>query len=74
MPAELFASLAPTPLAERMRPKSLDEILGQDHLLGGSLTHQDVVDGMAVIVTLIAAEFAFRTVFKLLGRELNGAT
>src|SRR5712671_6549201 len=34
MPAELFASLAPTPLAERMRPKSLDEILGQDHLLG----------------------------------------
>ena len=34
MPAELFASLAPTPLAERLRPKSLDEILGQDHLLG----------------------------------------
>src|ERR1700687_6511216 len=34
MPADLFASLAPTPLAERMRRKSLDEILGQDHLLG----------------------------------------
>ena len=34
MPAELFASLAPTPLAERLRPKSLGEILGQDHLLG----------------------------------------
>src|SRR6202171_944124 len=34
MPAELFASLAPTPLAERMRPKSWAEILGQDHLLG----------------------------------------
>ena len=34
MPAELFASLAPTPLAERLRPKALDEILGQDHLLG----------------------------------------
>ena len=34
MPDELFASLAPTPLAERMRPKALDEILGQDHLLG----------------------------------------
>ena len=26
MPAELFASLAPTPLPERLRPKSLDEI------------------------------------------------
>ena len=34
MPAELFASLAPTPLAERLRPKVLGEILGQDHLLG----------------------------------------
>jgi putative ATPase len=34
VPAELFASLAPTPLAERLRPKALDEILGQDHLLG----------------------------------------
>jgi putative ATPase len=34
VPAELFASLAPTPLAEQLRPKSLDEILGQDHLLG----------------------------------------
>ena len=34
MPAELFASLAPTPLAERLRPKTLGEILGQDHLLG----------------------------------------
>jgi putative ATPase len=34
VPTELFASLAPTPLAERLRPKALDEILGQDHLLG----------------------------------------
>jgi len=34
VPAELFASLAPTPLAERLRPKTLGEILGQDHLLG----------------------------------------
>ncbi len=34
MPAELFASLAPTPLAERLRPRTLGEILGQDHLLG----------------------------------------
>ncbi len=34
MPAELFTSLAPTPLAERLRPKTLGEILGQDHLLG----------------------------------------
>src|SRR6185369_5108752 len=32
--AELFASLAPTPLAERLRPKSIEDVLGQDHLLG----------------------------------------
>ncbi len=30
----LFESLAPRPLADRLRPKSLDEIVGQDHLLG----------------------------------------
>ena len=34
MPAELFAALAPTPLADRLRPRSLDEVVGQDHLLG----------------------------------------
>ena len=34
MPAELFDSLAPTPLAERLRPRALSDILGQDHLLG----------------------------------------
>ena len=32
--AELFASLAPTPLAERLRPKTINDVLGQDHLLG----------------------------------------
>ena len=32
--AELVASLAPTPLAERLRPKRIEDVLGQDHLLG----------------------------------------
>ena len=34
--ADLFESIAPpqVPLAERMRPKSLDEVAGQAHLLG----------------------------------------
>ncbi|HEV2572532.1 MAG TPA: replication-associated recombination protein A [Beijerinckiaceae bacterium] len=43
--SDLFAeptpeSLAPRPLADRMRPKKLDEVAGQDHLLGadGALT------------------------------------
>ncbi|MCA8931987.1 MAG: replication-associated recombination protein A [Rhodospirillaceae bacterium] len=30
---ELFAPLAPRPLADRLRPQSLGEVLGQDHLL-----------------------------------------
>ncbi len=30
----LFESQAPRPLADRLRPKSLDDVLGQDHLLG----------------------------------------
>ncbi len=31
---ELFTSLAPTPLAERLRPRTIHDVLGQDHLLG----------------------------------------
>ena len=30
----LFESTAPRPLADRLRPRTLDEVLGQDHLLG----------------------------------------
>lgn len=30
----LFGDLAPRPLADRLRPKSLDDVVGQDHLLG----------------------------------------
>jgi putative ATPase len=31
---DLFATEAPAPLAERMRPKTIDEVVGQSHLLG----------------------------------------
>ncbi len=31
----LFDDQAPRPLADRLRPARLDEVLGQDHLLGG---------------------------------------
>ena len=30
----LFRTLAPQPLADRLRPKRLEEVVGQDHLLG----------------------------------------
>ena len=30
----LFESQAPRPLADRLRPRALDEVVGQEHLLG----------------------------------------
>jgi len=30
----LFADQAPRPLADRLRPKSMDEVVGQDHVIG----------------------------------------
>jgi putative ATPase len=34
MTDSLFAASAPKPLADKLRPKTLDEVIGQDHLLG----------------------------------------
>ncbi len=34
-PSGLFERTAPRPLADRLRPKTLDEVVGQDHLLKG---------------------------------------
>ena len=31
--ATLFETQAPRPLADRLRPKRLEEVVGQDHLL-----------------------------------------
>src|SRR5690349_3168511 len=30
----LFESQAPRPLADRLRPRAIEEVVGQDHLLG----------------------------------------
>lgn len=40
----LFAASAPRPLADRLRPKSLDEVVGQDHLLHGDGPLRRMVD------------------------------
>jgi len=42
--AGLFDSLAPRPLADRLRPQSLAEVVGQDHLLGPSGPIRRMVD------------------------------
>ncbi len=44
--AESVSSPAPAPLAERMRPRSLDEIVGQSHLLGpGAVLRRAIESG-----------------------------
>jgi putative ATPase len=41
----LFESAAPRPLADRLRPRTLDEVVGQDHLLGPEGALRRMVDG-----------------------------
>ncbi len=53
MTADLFTSAgderaaANAPLAVRMRPRSVDEVVGQDHLLGAGAPLRRLVDGAA---------------------------
>ena len=44
-PASEPGAATPTPLAVRMRPASLDEVVGQDHLLGQGSPLRRLVDG-----------------------------
>ncbi|MBQ2476648.1 MAG: AAA family ATPase, partial [Desulfovibrio sp.] len=43
--ASLFASLAQRPLAERLRPRTLDEFAGQRHLLGEGRILRRLIEG-----------------------------
>ncbi len=47
-----LADSAPRPLADRLRPKSLDEVIGQDHLLGpeGSLRRMVKAGRLASVI------------------------
>ncbi|MDY3127950.1 MAG: replication-associated recombination protein A [Corynebacterium sp.] len=42
---DMFATHAGSPLAARMRPRSLDEVLGQEHLLGEGKPLRRLVEG-----------------------------
>ena len=48
------------PLASRLRPKSLDEVVGQEHILGRD----------KLLYRAIKAESSFRTIFVLRGALL----
>ena len=46
----LFEVEAPRPLADRLRPKSIDEVVGQDRLLGPSGPLRRMLDdGLSLI-------------------------
>ena len=81
----LFESAAPRPLADRMRPATLEEVVGQDHLLGGQgpLARMQVAGRLASMIlwgppgcgkTTIARLLADRTelVFEPLSAVFSG--
>src|SRR5207247_9870989 len=41
---ETPVTAAPAPLADRMRPRSLDEVLGQEHLLGAAAVLRSAIE------------------------------
>ncbi|HRW61474.1 MAG TPA: replication-associated recombination protein A, partial [Defluviicoccus sp.] len=41
----LFEAEAPRPLADRLRPMSLEEVVGQDHLLGADGALRRMITG-----------------------------
>ena len=44
---DLFAQEPSAPLAEALRPKTLDEVIGQSHLLGEG---KPLIAGLAVVI------------------------
>lgn len=49
----LFESQAPHPLADRLRPLSLDDVVGQDHLLGSDGSIGRMVDNGALTSSIL---------------------
>ncbi|MBF0332255.1 MAG: replication-associated recombination protein A [Alphaproteobacteria bacterium] len=49
----LFESQAPRPLADRLRPKGLDEVVGQDHLLRGEGPLARMLRGGRLVSTIL---------------------
>src|SRR5439155_17347109 len=43
-PRETPVTATPAPLADRMRPRALDEVLGQEHLLGAGAVLRSAIE------------------------------
>jgi len=69
----LFESLAPRPLADRLRPSQLDDVVGQDHLLGlGAPIRQMVEAGRLATMFLWGPPGCGKTTLARLLAERSG--
>ncbi|MGB8276043.1 MAG: replication-associated recombination protein A [Alphaproteobacteria bacterium] len=69
----LFESQAPRPLADRLRPKTMSEVVGQDHLLGpdGPIGRMLAQDRLASIILWGPPGSGKTTIARLLAEEVD---
>jgi len=73
-PPESLPSPAPAPLADRIRPRSLDEFLGQGHLLGpGKILRKAIESGELHSMILWGPPGSGKTTLALLLARVSGA-
>jgi len=71
---DLFAPLGPPPpLPERLRPQTLDEVAGQEHLTGpeGALTRMLAAPGLGSMIFWGPPGSGKTTVARLIGKQAS---
>lgn len=71
----LFSDQAPRPLADRLRPQSLDEVVGQDHLLGpeGAIRRMAAQDRLTSMILWGPPGCGKTTIARLLAEDTDHA-
>lgn len=73
-PQGLFANLAPRPLADRLRPATLTDVVGQDHLLGpeGALGRMLAANALTSLIFWGPPGCGKTTIARLLADHVDG--